>query len=88
MFFFIDQFDQSVEVFPSLDKLAKHILAKLKITWELGQDPVQLAQKSLGNRGKVVGLSGAFKLIAAEEEDKKAREWAQKFYECIERARK
>ncbi|MET1253919.1 hypothetical protein [Aliikangiella maris] len=87
MLFFVDQFDLSVEAFSTPEKLAKHVLSKLGITYELGSDPVKLAQKSLGNRGKVVGYVGAFKMIAASD-DNKAQELANKFKEAIERLKK
>ena len=87
MLFFIDSFDRTVEAFSSLDKLAKHILGKLGVSVELGVDPIKLAQKSLGNRGKVVGYTGAFEAIAACG-DKEAQELAVKFKEAIERHKK
>ena len=89
MFFFIDSFDniRTVEAFPSLDKLAKHVLAKLGVSIELGADPIQLAKKSLGQRGKVVNVGGAFKLIA-NSEDKVAQELALEFKLAIERYKK
>lgn len=89
MFFFIDSFDkiQSVEVFPTLDKLAHHVLSKLGVSIELGADPIQLAKNSLGQRGKVVNLAGAFKLIA-NSEDKVAQELASDFKVAVERYRK
>ena len=54
MFFFIDSFDklQSVEIFPTLDKLARHVLSKLGVSIELGADPIQLAKNSLGATGE------------------------------------
>ncbi|WP_444997480.1 hypothetical protein [Aliikangiella sp. IMCC44359] len=87
MLFFVDSFDQSVEAFSSLDKIAKHILSKLGITLELGVEPIKLAQKSLGNRGKVVGYAGAFELIA-NTPDKEAQELSLKFKEALERFKK
>ena len=89
MFFFIDKFDtmQTVEVFPSLNKLAIYVLGKLGISIELGVDPVQLAQKNLGNRGTVVTLSGAFKIIA-NTEGEAAQELAMQFHRALERTKK
>ena len=89
MFFFVDRFDklQTVEMFPSLDKLARHALEKLGITLELGKDPIQLAQENLGNRGKVVTVPNAFKMIA-NTEGEAAQELAAQFYQAVERARK
>ena len=89
MFFFIDSFDkfQSVEIFPTLDKLARHVLSKLGVSIELGADPIQLAKNSLGQRGKVVNLAGAFKLIA-NSEDKVAQELAHEFKVAVELYRK
>jgi hypothetical protein len=89
MFFFIDSFDkiQSVEIFPSIDKLARHVLSKLGVSIELGTDPIQLAKQSLGPRGKMVNLAGAFKLIA-DSEDKVAQELVLEFRLAVERYRK
>jgi|GEM_PF-5614035 len=89
MFFFIDRFDQvqTVETFANLDKLARHVLGKLGISLELGTDPIQLAQKNLGNRGKVVTISGAFKLIA-ETEGEAAQELSAQFHQAINRFKK
>ncbi len=86
MFFFIDSFDKhrKVEVFPSLDKLARHVLAKLGVSIELGADPIQLAKSNLGQRGKVLNLAGAFKLIA-NSKDKVAQELALEFKIAVER---
>ena len=89
MFFFVDKFDkiQTVEMFPSLEKLARHALEKLGVTLELGKDPIKLAQESLGNRGKVVTISNAFKMIA-NTEGEAAQELAAQFYQAVERAKK
>jgi hypothetical protein len=86
MFFFIDRFDQvqTVEAFPSLEKLARHVLGKLGVSLELGVDPVTLAQKNLGNRGRVVNLSGAFKMIA-NTEGQAAQELALQFQQALDR---
>jgi hypothetical protein len=86
MFFFVDTFDklQTVEVFPTLDKLARHVLAKLGISIELGKDPIQLAKQNLGNRGKVLTLAAAFKLIAGTQ-DGAAQELAAQFHAALER---
>ncbi|TQV88443.1 hypothetical protein [Aliikangiella coralliicola] len=87
MLFFYDTFDRSVEAFGTLEQAAKHILGKLGVSLELGMDPVKQAQKSLGKRGKVVGISGAFGIIAGCP-DKEAQETALKFKEALERCRK
>jgi len=89
MFFFLDKFDkiQTVEVFPSLDKLARHVLSKLGVSIELGADPINLAKKSLGNRGRVLNLAGAFNLIA-NTEDKLAQELALEFKQALDRYKK
>jgi len=89
MFFFVDAFDkqQTVEMFPNLEKLARHVLGKLGITLELGKDPIKLAQENLGNRGKVVTISNAFKLIASTEGEA-AQELAAQFHQAVERAKK
>ena len=89
MFFFVDKFDkfQTVEMFSSLEKLARHVLSKLGITLELGKDPVKLAQANLGNRGKVVTISNAFKMIA-NTEGEAAQELAAQFHQAVERAKK
>ena len=86
MFFFLDTFDkvQSVEVFPSLEKLARHVLSKLGVSIELGSDPIQLAKQSLGQRGKVLTIPTAFKLIA-NTEDGKAQALALEFYSALQR---
>lgn len=86
MFFFIDSFDQvqTIEVFPTLDKLAKYVLGKLGVSLELGVDPIELAKKSLGNRGRVVTLQGAFKIIA-NSEGERAQELALQFQQALER---
>ncbi len=86
MFFFIDSFDkiQPIESFPTLEKLARHVLSKLGVSIELGADPIQLAKKSLGQRGKVLTLAGAFKLIASTE-DEKAQQLAEEFKLAVER---
>ncbi|WP_196139732.1 hypothetical protein [Aliikangiella sp. G2MR2-5] len=87
MIFFYDSFDQSVEAFASLDITAKHILGKVGVSIELGKDPVELAKRALGNRGKVVGYAGAFDIIS-KASDKEAQELALKFKTALERARK
>jgi len=89
MFFFIDKFDtiQTVEVFPNLNKLAVYVLGKLGISLELGADPIKLAQKNLGNRGAVVTLAGAFKVIA-NTEGEAAQELAMQFHQALGRYKK
>ena len=89
MFFFIDKFDQtqSVEAFPNLEKLALYALGKMGVSIELGGDPIQLAQKNLGNRGQVVTLAGAFKTIASTEGEA-AQALALQFQQAVERYRK
>ena len=89
MFFFIDTFDnlQSIEAFPNLDQLARHVLSKLGVSIELGSDPIKLAKQSLGQRGKVLTVAGAFKLIA-NSEDNSAQSLAREFHQAIERAKK
>lgn len=87
MLFFYDTFDRSVEAFPNIQDAAKHILSKLRVSVELGGDPVEQAKKSLGNRGKVVSYTGAFELIS-NSEDRFAQELAFKFKEALMRARK
>ncbi len=89
MFFFVDTFDklQTVEVFPTLEKLARHILSKLGVSIELGADPIQLAKESLGQRGKVLNMAGAFKLIA-NTEDGKAQALAMEFKQALDRYKK
>ena len=87
MLFFYDTFDRSVEAFPNIQETAKHILSKLRVSVELGMDPVEQAKKSLGNRGKVVSYTGAFELIS-NSEDKFAQELAFKFKEALVRIRK
>jgi hypothetical protein len=86
MFFFLDSFDklQTVEVFPNLDKLARHVLSKLGISIELGKDPIALAKNNLGNRGKVLTLSASYKMIA-NSEDGDAQRLAAQFHEALER---
>lgn len=89
MFFFVDRFDQiqTVEAFPSLEKLARYVLGKLGVSLELGVDPITLAQKNLGNRGRVVNLAGAFKMIA-NTEGEAAQELALQFQQAVERFKK
>ena len=89
MFFFIDRFDQiqTVEVFPTINKLAIYVLGKLGVSLELGADLVKLAQKSLGNRGKVVSLTGAFKEIA-NSPGEQAQALALQFQQAVERYKK
>lgn len=87
MIFFIDSFDNSVEVFRDVQQVAKHILAKLGVSLELGMDPVKQAQQSLGNRGKVLGIAGVFEMIS-QTEDKKAQELALKCKEAVDRIRR
>jgi hypothetical protein len=89
MFFFIDRFDklQTIECFSDLEKLARHVIAKLGISLELGQDPIMLAQKNLGNRGQVVTLANAFKLIANAEGDQ-AKIFAEQFHQALLRAKR
>ena len=87
MFFFVDSFDQSVEVFGNLETLAKHVLSKLGVSVELGTDPIKQAQKSLGKRGRVVTVAAAFGMIA-ECEDKKAQELAHQFKDALDRSRR
>lgn len=87
MIFFIDSFDNSVEVFRDVQQVAKHILAKLGVSLELGMDPVKQAQQSLGNRGKVLGIAGVFEMIS-QTEDKKAQELALKCKEAVDRVRR
>lgn len=87
MIFFYDSFDRSVEAFRDLNQAAKHILSKVGVSIELGADPVQLAKKALGNRGKVVGYSGAFDIIA-HASDKEAQELAAKFKQAIARVKR
>lgn len=86
MFFFLDSFDklQTVEVFPNLDKLARHVLSKLGIAIELGKDPIELAKNNLGNRGKVLTLSASYKMIASAG-DGDAQKLAAQFHEALER---
>jgi hypothetical protein len=88
MFFFVDRFDkiQKVEMYKSLEKLALHVLEKIGITLELGRDPVKLAQENLGNRGKVLTVSKAFKMIA-NTEGQAAQELAAEFHQAIERTK-
>ncbi len=89
MFFFVDRFDQvqTVEAFPNLEKLARYVLGKLGVSLELGTDPITLAQKNLGNRGRVVNISGAFKLIA-NTEGQAAQELALQFQQAVDRYKK
>ena len=62
---------------------AKAVLKKLNVTLSSGADPVKLAQETLGYRGWILNLSGAFEAIS-ESDDQAAQELALQFKQAVE----
>ncbi len=83
----MDSFDQSVEAFSSFDSMSKYVLDKMGLALELGMDPIEQVKSALGNRGRVVGVSRAFDVIARSK-DKQSQELAHKFNDAVNRLKK
>jgi len=83
MYFFIDGADQSISVHKSLGHAARAALEKLNVPCNYGQDPVQLANAALSDRGVLQNLTAAFEAVA-DSDDQAAQELARDYATAID----